>query len=64
MALSKDKVMLQVSITKELDEVLTALVNDSRRDGHNLTKSQLVESSLRLFINSCIKRHQSKKEEN
>lgn len=56
--ISDNKTKLQVSITKELDEVLNAIVEDSKKDGHNLTKSQLVESSLRLFINSCIRKYE------
>lgn len=56
--ISENKTKLQVSITKELDEVLNAIVEDSKKDGHNLTKSQLVESSLRLFINSCIRKYE------
>ena len=56
--ISENKTKLQVSITKELDEVLNAIVEDSKKDGHNLPKSQLVESSLRLFINSCIRKYE------
>ena len=64
MPISKNKVMLQVPITKELNDTLNAIVEDSRRDGKSVSKSQLVEVSIRLFINSCIKQAAKQKEEN
>lgn len=48
--IGKDKVKLQVSITKELDDLLTDIVNSSKTRATPVTKSQLVEVALRNLI--------------
>ena len=48
--IGKDKVKLQVSITKELDDALSDIVKESKSRGMPVTKSQLVEVALRNLI--------------
>ena len=58
--ISENKVKLQISITKELDEVLTQIVDNAKKRNQPLSKSQLVEVALRTFINESMQLKEKK----
>lgn len=57
--ISENKVKLQITITKELDELLNQIIKGAKKVNQPLTKSQLAEVALRAFINQSL---QDKKE--
>lgn len=60
--ISKDKIKLQITITKELDEVLNQIVEGARKTNNPLSKSQLTEVALRTFIANSIESQKKVKE--
>ncbi len=47
---SEKKTKLQISLTKELDKVLTEIIDGAKAKGESVTKSQLLEIAMWWFI--------------
>ena len=59
--ISENKVKLQITVTKELDDLLNQIIEGARKVNNPLTKSQLAEVALRAFINNSLQLKEKKK---
>lgn len=58
--IGENKVKLQITVTKELDNILNQIIEGAKKVNNPLTKSQLVEVALRKFISESMQLKENK----
>ena len=64
MAISKFKTKLQISLHNEIYALLSEIVKGLNKQGYGVTKSDVIEESIKCFVGTCQAQANNSKEEN
>lgn len=53
MAISKNKVKVQITLHKDVNKVLEDVVNGLRKAGYEVTKSDVISDAIITFVKVC-----------